>query len=162
MGEWGWARYERVGSGTYREVSAAYLRDYVPVRAVPACGEGKMAVSGWEGTGEAVGQPRRVPNRDATSYLAGSRLLSPAHVPQRMRQVQTLNPFQDLPTEGAIGRRPHHKPSLSVLRRRRLHRTRRVGLILDGAQNYTRRKVFGFPRHSRCARWTKRLGRMRR
>ena len=94
-----------------------------------------MAVSGWEGKGEAVGQPRRVPNRDATSYLAGSRLLSPAHVPQRMRQVQTLDPFQDLPTEGAIGRRPHHKPSLSVLRRRRLHRTRRVGWILDGAQN---------------------------
>lgn len=36
------------------------------------------------------------------------------------------------------------------------------GLDFGRRPEHTRRKVFGFPRHSRCARWTKRLGRMRR
>ena len=44
---------------TYREVAAAYLRDDVPVRAVPVCVEGETTVSGWDGAGEPVGQPGR-------------------------------------------------------------------------------------------------------
>ena len=164
MGEWGWARYERAGSGTYREVSAAYLRDYVPVRAVPACGEGKMAVSGWEGTCEAVGQTRRVPNRDATSFWLGCVC---SHLRTFLSECDRSRPWIHFRTSlrrvrsgGALTTNP---PSVYSDVVACIAPVVWAGFWEEAPRtNDATRKVFRFPRHSRWARWTKRLGRMRR